>query len=311
MKKLFGVAILMSLSFCVCAGETFKKSKYVLFDVKQYDVNGNLTEERWDDGYECRYFYDENNNPVRSVQNTGITTEYKVVDEHEILEIWSDGSQKMYIYDMNHNLVREYWKDPEDERFENYMEYTFIDNREVRYSVYMYGVKSTTYWNYYNENEVLVRRTNSNGDEYFLDYDYYENGKVKTRYMYELKSKKENKSIDEIHYTLTKINRDYWPSTDTDKESLVLQYIGSAGKYKIYRTSLIWGESLRTTTRLIVFKDNKYLGHYYGIDSSDMYIDGNKLIFNDYEKEYGNSIDFSKGVPKKVYLDGETMGFAK
>lgn len=311
MKKLFGVAILMSLSFCVCAGETFKKSKYVLFDVKQYDVNGNLTEERWDDGYECRYFYDENNNPVRSVQNTGITTEYKVLDEHEILETWSDGSQKMYIYDMNHNLVREYWKDPEDERFENYMEYTFIDNREVRYSVYMYGERSSTYWNYYDENGVLVRRTNSNGDEYFLYYDYYENGKVKTRYMYESKAKKENKSIDEIHYTLTKINRDYWPSVNTDDKALVLQYIGSTAKYKIYRSSLIWGDAARETTRLIVFKGNKYQGHYYGIDSSDMYIDGNKLIFNDYEKEYGNSIDFSKGTPKKVYLDGETMGFAK
>ena len=311
MKKLFGIAILLCLSFSVFAKGTFNKSKYVLFDVKQYDVNGNLTEETWDDGYNCKYFYDENNNPVRSVQNTGITTEFKVVDEHEILETWSDGSQRQYIYDMNHNLVREYWKDPEDERFENYMEYTFIDNREVRYSVYMYGEKTSTYWNYYDENGVLVRRTNSYGDEYFLDYDYYENGKVKTRYIYEPKSKKNIMSIDEIHYMLTKINRDYWPSTDTDKESLVLQYIGSAGKYKIYRTSLIWGESLRTTTRLIVFKGNKYQGHYYGIDSTDMYIDGNKLIFNDYEKEYGNSIDFSKGVPKKVYLDGETMGFAK
>ncbi|MBP5442891.1 MAG: hypothetical protein J6Y60_06605 [Treponema sp.] len=311
MKKLFGIAILLCLSFSVFAKGTFKKSKYVLFDVKQYDVNGNLTEETWDDGYNCKYFYDENNNPVRSVQNTGITTEYKVVDEHEILETWSDGSQKMYIYDMNHNLRREYWKDPYEESFENYMEYTYKGNREVRYSVYMYGVKSTTYWNYYDENGVLVRRTNSNGDEYFLDYDYYENGKVKTRYMYELKSKKENKSIDEIHYTLTKINRDYWPSVDTDDKVLVLQYIGSTDKYKIYSSSLVWGSAKRETTRLIVFKGNKYQGHYYGINSSDMYIDGNKLIFNDYEKEYGNSIDFSKGTPKEVYVDGEIKGFAK
>ena len=311
MKKLFGIAILLCLSFSVFAKGTFKKSKYVLFDVKQYDVNGNLTEETWDDGYNCKYFYDENNNPVRSVQNTGITTEYKVVDEHEILETWSDGSQKMYIYDMNHNLRREYWKDPYEESFENYMEYTYKGNREVRYSVYMYGVKSTTYWNYYDENGVLVRRTNSNGDEYFLDYDYYENGKVKTRYMYELKSKKENKSIDEIHQMLTKIDRGYWPSVDTDDKVLDLQYIGSTGKYKIYRTSLIWGESLRETTRLIVFKDNKYLGHYYGIDSMDMYIDGNKLIFSDYEKEYGNSIDFSKGIPKEIYVDGEKKALAK
>ena len=311
MKKLFGIALLMSLSFCVCAGETFKKSKYVLFDVKQYNMNGNLTEETWDDGYNCRYFYDENNNPVRSVQNTGITTEYKVLDEHEILETWSDGRQKQYIYDMNHNLVREYWKDPDEEKFDCFTEYTYINKREVRYSVYMYGEKASTYWNYYDENGVLSRRTSSYGDEYFFDYEYYEDGKVKTRYNYKLKSGKNIVSIDEIHYALTKINRDYWPSVNTEDKVLVLQYIGSTDKYKIYRSSLIWGDAKRETTRLIVFKGNKYQGHYYGIDSTDMYIDGNKLIFNDCEKEHGNSIDFSKGIPKEVYLDGETMGFAK
>lgn len=310
MKKLFGIAILLCLSFSVFAKGTFKKSKYVLFDVKQYDVNGNLTEETWDDGYNCKYFYDENNNPVRSVQNTGITTEFKVVDEHEILETWSDGSQRQYIYDMNHNLVREYWKDPEDERFENYMEYTFIDNREVRYSVYMYGEKASTYWNYYDENGILVRRTNSYGEEYFFDYDYYENGKVKTRYIYESKSKKNNKSIDEIHQMLSKINPIFWPIINTDREYLDLQYIGSTDKYKIYRSLFFWSASIREASRLIVFKDGKYLGHY-SINSSDMFIDGNKLIFNDYEKEYGNSIDFSKDIPKEVYVDGEIKGFAK
>lgn len=310
MKKLFGIAILLCLSFSVFAKGTFKKSKYVLFDVKQYDVNGNLTEETWDDGYNCKYFYDENNNPVRSVQNTGITTEFKVVDEHEILETWSDGSQRQYIYDMNHNLVREYWKDPEDERFENYMEYTFIDNREVRYSVYMYGEKTSTYWNYYDENGVLVRRTNSYGEEFFFEFEYYDNGKVKTRYMYESKSKKNNKSIDEIHQMLSKINPIFWPIINTDREYLGLKYIGSTDKYKIYQSLFFWSASIRETSRLIVLKDGKYLGHY-SINSSDMFIDGNKLIFNDYEKEYGNSIDFSKGIPKEVYVDGEIKGFAK
>ena len=217
----------------------------------------------------------------------------------------------MYIYDLNHNLVREYWKTPEERKFNNYTEYTFIDNREVRYSVYNKSGKTTTYWNYYDENGLLIRRTNSNGEEYFFEFEYYDNGNVKTRYMYELKSKKKNKSIDEIHQMLTKINPSFWPSINTDSESLVLQYIGSTDKYKIYQSLFIWGESIRVTPRLIVFKDDKYLGHYSEINSSDMFIDGDKLVFNDFEEEYGYIIDFSKGVPKKVYIDGETVGFTK
>ena len=44
-----------------------------------------------------------------------------------------------------------------------------------------------------------------------------------------------------------------------------------------------------------MFKDGKYLGHY-SINSSDMFIDGNKLIFNDYEKEYDGAFRYLKDI---------------
>ena len=73
-----------------------------------------------------------------------------------------------------------------------------------------------------------------------------------------------------------------------------------------------WGVSTcRGTTRLLLFKDERYLGAY-SINPFDgeIKLRGNKIIFP-YSKTEGNEIDLSKGIPNEVWLDGELPGFGK
>jgi len=72
-----------------------------------------------------------------------------------------------------------------------------------------------------------------------------------------------------------------------------------------------WGAACRGTTRLLLFRDNKYLGNY-SINPFDGMIKlrDNKIVFP-YSKDTGNKIDLSKGIPEEVWLDGELPGFGK
>ena len=313
MKRFFPLLICVFVCGAACAQKPFKSSKYKLMDTKIYELNGNLIEDTWSDGYSCKYFYDEDNNPVRSVQNTGVTTEYTVISSSTILEKWSNGIEKQYLYDLNHNLVREYWKTSDETSFTDFTEYSFdTNNRELRYSIYNKKGVVKTYWNYYDETGLLVSRTSTDGEEYFFDYEFYESGKVKVRYNYQIKEKL--LPIEDVRQILYEKNSDFWPQENSDDKILVLYYLGSAGKYKLYCTSLFWAVGTqRETDRLVIFKDDKYVGHYYGIDCHNSFIRDGKLIFLDYKNypEYGYEIDFSKGIPKSAYLYGETYGFAE
>ena len=77
--------------------KNLSRRKLVLFDVKEYDEEGKLIFEKWNDGYTCKYLYDENNNLAGTEQSTGITTLFLDVNENNKIELWSDGRTKQSI----------------------------------------------------------------------------------------------------------------------------------------------------------------------------------------------------------------------
>ena len=154
-----------------------EKSNLVFFDMKEYDRNGNLIFEKWNDGFECKYFYDKNNKLISSKQNTGITTQFIQLDENTILENWSDGFQKVYVY-TNKKLVKEYYSE------DIFTEYFYDENGNEIYYKSSTGLIS---WNEYNDKNLLIYRKNSNGDQYFFDYEFWDNGNIKKRINYKFK----------------------------------------------------------------------------------------------------------------------------
>lgn len=291
--------------------DMFSSMEYTLFDIKTYDLDGKLLEETWDDGYNCKYFYDNNNNPTYSYQNTGITTKYKIISSSEIEETWSNGIKKLYYYNQNHKLTREYYKYPDENNFNYYTEYIYDEyNRELSYSSYRGAKKISTSWNYYDENNILTRRTNSDGEEYVFVYDNTEQYII--RYNFKYTPKQKTLSIEEIHGILSKTNSTYWPEIDNstlsptgNNLSLSLKYVGSIKDYTLYVTTLATSPSLKATRRLVIFKNNKYTGNYCGINSENMYINDYKLIFTDAENK--SEIDFSKELPSNIFIDGEIL----
>ncbi len=128
------LSILACVSACILACQSSKsilqqtieqksvsKRKLVFFDVKEYDQDGKLIFEKWNDGYTCKYKYDENNNLAGTEQNNGITTLFLDVDENNKIELWSDGRTKRYVYE-NGKLVKEYFSD------KDYTDYYYEEN---------------------------------------------------------------------------------------------------------------------------------------------------------------------------------------
>ncbi|MBO4533420.1 MAG: hypothetical protein J5726_06965 [Treponema sp.] len=152
------------------------KTDLVFFDSKEYDSNGNLIFEKWDDGYECKYFYDENNKLVSSEQNTGITTEFFYMNDDLVLEQWSDGMLKIYTY-QNGKLIKENYSETA------FTEYFYDENGN---EIYYTSSTGTTSWNEYNDDNLLIYRKNSKGEQYFFDYEFWDNGNIKKRINYKL-----------------------------------------------------------------------------------------------------------------------------
>jgi len=153
-----------------------KKENLVFFDLKEYNELGLLIFEKWNDGYECKYFYDDNNNLIASEQNTGIKTTFKKIDENTSIEYWSNGIVKMYEYN-NGRLIKEYWSEVD------YTEYFYDEKGNEESYKSSYGEIS---WNEYNDNNLLIYRKNSNNNEYFFDYEFWPNGTIKKRINYKL-----------------------------------------------------------------------------------------------------------------------------
>ena len=153
-----------------------KKENLVFFDLKEYNEFGLLIFEKWNDGYECKYFYDDNNNLIASEQNTGIKTTFKKIDENTSIEYWSNGIVKMYEY-KNGRLIKEYWSEVD------YTEYFYDEKGNEESYKSSYGEIS---WNEYNDNNLLIYRKNSNNNEYFFDYEFWPNGTIKKRINYKL-----------------------------------------------------------------------------------------------------------------------------
>jgi hypothetical protein len=65
----------------------------------------------------------------------------------------------------------------------------------------------------------------------------------------------------------------------------------------------IWGEALRMTGRILLFKENELIG-MYGVINNFPSILGNQLVFLA-DEVYGNVIDFSHGIPETILIDGE------
>ncbi len=152
-----------------------KKENLVFFDLKEYNEFGLLIFEKWNDGYECKYFYDDNN-LIASEQNTGIKTTFKKIDENTSIEYWSNGIVKMYEY-KNGRLIKEYWSEVD------YTEYFYDEKGNEESYRSSYGEIS---WNEYNDNNLLIYRKNSNNNEYFFDYEFWPNGTIKKRINYKL-----------------------------------------------------------------------------------------------------------------------------
>ncbi len=153
-----------------------KKENLVFFDLKEYNEFGLLIFEKWNDGYECKYFYDDSNNLIASEQNTGIKTTFKKIDENTSIEYWSNGIVKMYEY-KNGRLIKEYWSEVD------YTEYFYDEKGNEESYRSSYGEIS---WNEYNDKNLLIYRKNSNNNEYFFDYEFWPNGTMKKRINYKL-----------------------------------------------------------------------------------------------------------------------------
>ena len=77
-------------------------------------------------------------------------------------------------------------------------------------------------------------------------------------------------------------------------------------KLDIYENTHIFGNN-RMNWKLIIVVDDKIAGWYTQIQETPT-IENNKLIFP-FPEEYGYMIDFSNGIPDKVWIDGEIFNF--
>jgi hypothetical protein len=100
-----------------------------------------------------------------------------------------------------------------------------------------------------------------------------------------------------------------------------LKYLGQVktidGKtYKIMNSVWFWGLSHRATNRILIFDEkNQYVGNYSLKMTYDLpdKLENGKLVFSNKKKENCDkeiitAIDFSKGIPKEIFMkcEGET-----
>ena len=97
-------------------------------------------------------------------------------------------------------------------------------------------------------------------------------------------------------------------------EETHLKYLGELkttdGKvFKVINESFHWGYSRHATSRILIFKgDNKFVGEYEvnSIFELPIKLSNGKLLFlnkeADCDKNLRNEIDFTGGVPKRIFL---------
>jgi hypothetical protein len=108
-----------------------------------------------------------------------------------------------------------------------------------------------------------------------------------------------------------KYNSDYFHEDDEFK---IFGTIKVKGKNIVLANNIhIWGEARRATWRFLLFLDDgTFLGMYYGIAyyPNEIKIEGQKIYFP-VEAKYGNVIDFSKGIPNEIWIDGHIISYVK
>ena len=112
-----------------------------------------------------------------------------------------------------------------------------------------------------------------------------------------------------FQHNAIKYNSDYFHEYD---EFTILGTIEIKGKNIVLANNIhIWGEARRATWRFLLFLDDgTFLGMYYGIAYNEIKINGQRIYFP-VEAKYGNVIDFSKGIPKEIWIDGYVISYEK
>jgi len=120
-----------------------------------------------------------------------------------------------------------------------------------------------------------------------------------------------DEKLNIFQHNAIKYNSDYFHEDD---EFTILGTIEVNGKNIVLANNIhIWGEARRATWRFLLFLDDgMFLGMYYGIayNANEIKIEGQRLYFP-CEAEYGNVIDFSKGIPKEIWIDGMVISYEK
>ncbi len=111
----------------------------------------------------------------------------------------------------------------------------------------------------------------------------------------------------EIKKQLISLNL-YWPM-DSENSYLSVNYIGKIKDCEFYCTGLNWNikSGNRYTKRIVLFKNNEYIGNYGGIRSDKFYVRENVLIVMNGKQR--NEIDFSRIIPAYVLIDGDNIVF--
>ena len=121
-----------------------------------------------------------------------------------------------------------------------------------------------------------------------------------------------DENINVFQRNAINFNSDYFHIND---EFTILGNMELNGKNIILANNVhYWGASTqRATWRFLLFlTDGTFLGMYYGItyDTNEIRIEGQRIYFP-FEPEIGNVIDFSKGIPKEIWIDGYVISYTK
>ena len=101
-------------------------------------------------------------------------------------------------------------------------------------------------------------------------------------------------------------------SRPNDHNETQLKYLGTLKSkdgriFKIMTYCWIWGLSKRATSRILIYNNNdKFLGNYKLNMRNELpvKIEKNQLFFNVEENARPQRISFSKGLPKRIMIEG-------
>lgn len=100
----------------------------------------------------------------------------------------------------------------------------------------------------------------------------------------------------------------------TDDDFTILGSIIINGQKIIFAYNVyVWGSSLRATCRLLLFKEGGvFIGMYSGINEDPEMIkpESKKILFS-LSPKYGNVIDFSNGIPRSIWINGEVHEYTE